>query len=310
MESGLPTTTPTESSSVTSDLSVLRAPWTATFEGDITGLYFWVGDFDITGAWVVVYKENVDGLSTTIMAKARVLDVVALNGWNYQAITSPEPGQSLTVFVGDKISHGIVVDPATGFTYGADTSGGDGILTSNIDVSGGPPSQFNYSSQMTATADYDAAFTLIFDPASVVSMESLTGTWQSPTHDLGAVVKVRVWGDFIADFDSAGESWGDNFSGDLAWSDLWIGSGATAMRWRDIFAMTRSGKIQATLLAQDTDSDWDTNATRYDFFEMQSVEIENRYVRVEVTITDPSADSHVYLKKPSLYAYTGPVEIS
>lgn len=128
----------------------------------------------------------------------------------------------------------------------------------------------------------------------------LTGTWQSTTYDLGAVEKVKVWGDFVMDLDSADKHWENNFPAATAWEDL----GIDGKSWMEIFSLQESGKVRAKLLVKDTDSDWGS-ATEYEFFEMQCVEIENRYVRVEIEITDPNAGSNIYVKELNMYAYEG-----
>ena len=129
----------------------------------------------------------------------------------------------------------------------------------------------------------------------------LVGTWESPTHDLGAVEKVKIWGDFVVDLDSSDKQWSNNFPAATAWSSL----GIDGKSWTQIFSLQESGKVQATLKAKDTDTAW-TSATEYDFFEMQAVEIENRYVRVVLTINDPNIGSNLYVKELDLKAYEGP----
>ncbi len=128
---------------------------------------------------------------------------------------------------------------------------------------------------------------------------NLVGTWQSATHDLGAVEKVKVWGDFTTDLDSADKKWSSNWTTGVAWPP------AAGTSWANIFTLQASGKLTAKLLAQDSDSNW-SSAKEYDFFEMQSAEVENRYLRVEVTITDPNVGSNIFLKELNMYAYEGP----
>ena len=128
----------------------------------------------------------------------------------------------------------------------------------------------------------------------------LVGTWQSPTHDLGAVEKVKVWGDFVVDLDSADKQWASNWSTGSTWPP------ATGTPWNQIFTLQQSGKIRAKLLAKDTDATWTSPDAEFDFFEMQSAEIENRYVRVEIEITDPNLGSNIYVKELDMLAYEGP----
>ncbi len=129
----------------------------------------------------------------------------------------------------------------------------------------------------------------------------LYGTWQSRTHDLGAVEKVRIWGDFVTDLDDGGNDWEDHFLANTDWEGLGL-SGT----WEQNFSRGQGGKLQAKLLVKDTDSDWDNPDAEYDFFEFQAVEVECRYVRVEVIITDPDLESFLYMKELDMYAYEGP----
>jgi len=205
--------------------------------------------------------------------------------------------------------------------------------------------------------------------------EELTGIWESPTYDLGAVEKVRIFGDFLHDFSSTDTTWdgvapldveetidnaaavdkgggqvgipitGHGFSADdvigisgsknynggytiisettdeivitatyvaetfagtekVASGTTWNGLGASGT-WDEIFDPTAAGVIRAKLKYSDSDSGWDT-ADYFDFFEILCAEVECRYVRVEVEITDPTLDANLYLYELNMKAYEGP----
>lgn len=129
----------------------------------------------------------------------------------------------------------------------------------------------------------------------------LTGNWQSTTHDLGAVEKVRIWGDFVTDLDTTTDAWNDNFVASTSWDELGL-SGS----WASNFSVEQGGKLEAKLLVKDTDSDWGNPDAEYEFFQYQAIEVEARYVRVDVTITDPNQSSYLYLKELEMKAYEGP----
>ncbi len=130
----------------------------------------------------------------------------------------------------------------------------------------------------------------------------LSGTWQTRTHDFGAVEKLRVWGDFITDLVTGNEAWEDNFAANLPWEDT-MESGTT---WESNFDTKTGGKLRAKLLTKDTDSDWGNPDNEYDYFEFQAAEIEARYCRVEVEIIDPNQDTFLYMKELAMKAYEGP----
>jgi len=133
----------------------------------------------------------------------------------------------------------------------------------------------------------------------------LTGSWTSPTagYDLydvangAAPYKVRLWGDFRVAFESTSTTWNGVAPSPTTWNDL----GATAT-WNEIFQPTSAGRLEATLQYSTDD------VTYYDIdkFEILSAEVEARYIRVVVTITDPTLDANLHLKELNMLAYTGP----
>jgi len=127
----------------------------------------------------------------------------------------------------------------------------------------------------------------------------LTGEWESTTYDLGAVEKVRLWGDFRHDFVSSATTWSGVAPG-ITWTAL----GATKS-WEEIFNPTAAGIVQAKIKYSDTDDNWATNSS-CERFEILCAEIECRYVRVVVAITDPTLDANLYLRELNMLAYEGP----
>jgi hypothetical protein len=128
----------------------------------------------------------------------------------------------------------------------------------------------------------------------------LTGTWTSPTYDLAALEKVRVWGDFRVAFVSSDTTWDGVFPGSITWDDV---DPEGTKSWAEIFSATVAAQLQATLRYKVLVGDgW----SEIDYFELLCAEVEARYVSVVVTITDPTLDSNLYLKELTLSIYDGP----
>jgi len=125
----------------------------------------------------------------------------------------------------------------------------------------------------------------------------LFGTFISPTYDLNAVENVRVWGDFRITFVSTDTTWnGVAPAGGKTWNDLGLGS------WMEIFQPTEAGRVAAILKFSVDGSNWSS----VDFFQVLCAEVTARYLKVEITLTDPTLDSDLYLKELNMVAYTGP----
>ena len=122
----------------------------------------------------------------------------------------------------------------------------------------------------------------------------LAGTWTSPEYDLGSKKKVRIYGDFITDFASSALTWGSVFPAGALWSDI-----AAGTSWAQLLAQDDAGQLQATIFWGDTSGVLTNSA---DFFQILAVEIDARYVQVEVTIIDPQDDAHVYLRTLNMKA--------
>ena len=124
----------------------------------------------------------------------------------------------------------------------------------------------------------------------------LSGTFISPTYDLGAVEDVRIWGDFRTVFVSGATTWDGVAPAGRTWNDLGSGS------WMEIFQPTEAGKVEAALKFSADGSNWSS----VDFFQVLCAEVTARYLKVEIKLTDPTLDSNLYLKELNMAAYTGP----
>jgi len=122
----------------------------------------------------------------------------------------------------------------------------------------------------------------------------LTGTWTSPEYDLGSKKKVRVYGDFITDFESSALTWSAVFPSGALWSSIPAGT-----TWADLLAVGNAGQLQATIYWGDSPGVL-TNSANY--FQILAVESYARYVKVAVTITDPVNDARVNLRTLNMKA--------
>jgi hypothetical protein len=118
---------------------------------------------------------------------------------------------------------------------------------------------------------------------------NLTGTWTSPVYDLGTVEQVKVWGDFLSEFNASSLTWGGLAPSGTTWQQLTLGY----KTWGDIFAAIGGvAQINATLKWGNSPDNLNNSI---DFFHISAPEIVARYFQVEVTITDPNLDANLYL---------------
>ena len=149
----------------------------------------------------------------------------------------------------------------------------------------------------------DAAFTDTDDAVFVprftgAETTSLTGTWVSPEYDLGSVKTVRIFGDFLCVFVSPAG----------LFSSIW-GEARTFIEvdpqlektFSDLYAITSAGILRAKLKWGSVSG---SLSNELDWFEITAPEVSARYVQVEITIVDPSADANLYLYALNMKAYT------
>ena len=126
----------------------------------------------------------------------------------------------------------------------------------------------------------------------------LTGDWTSPQRDLGSIQIVRLWGETATDF-RASDTTFDGVGGQtLSFDEL----GGQTKSFFEIFEPTIAGQLQITLQYSTDGSSWND----VERFEILCAEVEARYIRVVVTIIDPTLDSNLYLYALPIKAYTGP----
>jgi hypothetical protein len=117
----------------------------------------------------------------------------------------------------------------------------------------------------------------------------LTGTWLSPEYDLGSIMTVRVWGDFLFDFLNSAATWDSIFpSPATTWFDVMT----PTTTWDELFANAGYGVIRATVYWGDTSGNLTSSVSG---FELLAAEFSARYVQVRIAITDPNYESNMYL---------------
>jgi len=84
----------------------------------------------------------------------------------------------------------------------------------------------------------------------------------------------------------------------MTWDELMVATRS----WNQSFQPTSAGQIRAVLKHSADDIDY----YDIDYFEVLCAEVEARYLQVEITIIDPTADANLYLKELNILAYTGP----
>ena len=126
----------------------------------------------------------------------------------------------------------------------------------------------------------------------------LTGDYTTPKQDFTASEDVKIWGDFITDFSSSDTTWG----GVIPSPNVWTSIDITTKTWGEIFAFSEAAQLEATLYYSTDDVAYDT----IDRFELRAAEVTARYVYCKIYITDPAADSNLYLKELDMHAYEGP----
>jgi len=111
----------------------------------------------------------------------------------------------------------------------------------------------------------------------------LTGTYTSPEYDLGASTRVLVY--VLADIvvSGVGTTWDDKFPTGTTWT----AGGAGTMSWAEIFELTAGVQVTMKIYYGDTSG----SLTEYvERAEILAAIVEARYFKVEINITDPSAD--------------------
>lgn len=127
---------------------------------------------------------------------------------------------------------------------------------------------------------------------------SLSGTWTSPTYDMGSLTTVRVWGSFDTTLIAGSSTWDGVIPTPAKWEAIDIAS----RTWAQIFQPAEAARLEATLQFSEDGSSW----SEVGRFEILCAEVYARYLRIVVRITDFSADTYLYLHPISMSVYTGP----
>lgn len=137
---------------------------------------------------------------------------------------------------------------------------------------------------------------VFFDSVSLEDANAvLSGTWTSPEYDLGSVKKCRYWGDFQTLFTASNMTWNGIIPPPVTWEQI----GIATKRWMEIFQPTAAAQLEAKIKYGTVSGQLTNEFTR---FQMTAPEFEARYVKVVVTITDPTVDSALYLRRLNMKA--------
>ncbi len=126
------------------------------------------------------------------------------------------------------------------------------------------------------------------DVQLVDNANSLTGTWTSPEYDFASVVKRRVWGDFVTQVVAGNMSWSGVIPAPLTWNDVLSGG----KRWYELFTPTAASSITGKIYYGTVTGNLTSSFTNFHF---TAPEFESRYVKAEVSITDPVMDTFLNL---------------
>ena len=126
----------------------------------------------------------------------------------------------------------------------------------------------------------------------------LTGTWTSATYDMSSIKIVRCWGDFLTLFIAGTSTWSGVVPDPMTWADV----SAASRTWAQIFQPTSAAQLEAKLQHSENNVDW----SEIGRFEVLCGEVYARYLKVEITITDPTPDEYLYVDDLNMVAYSGP----
>lgn len=163
------------------------------------------------------------------------------------------------------------------------------------------PYPTSYTYYTTNTYDYDEATSIHsnteqsshdFGSGSVDALRgshtgSLSGTWTSPTEDNGSIKRTLLYCEFLSDFSEGNKYWNSLIGSTEAISDV-VPTGIT---WNQIWTEYYAPYFNVTL--QYGDAAVDEN--EFEDFATSSIEIDCRYFRVVISLTDPENSANMYI---------------
>jgi len=127
----------------------------------------------------------------------------------------------------------------------------------------------------------------------------LSGTWTSPIYDLSNSTAYLIYGDFRTIFTSTDKTFTSIFKYANDWNFGQILTDKPT--FGDLWNTLGAGQLDSTILWGETSDGLSQSAA---YFDISAIEITGRYVQVEVTITDPSLNSNLYLYTLNMAAST------
>ena len=126
----------------------------------------------------------------------------------------------------------------------------------------------------------------------------LVGAWDSPTWDLLSVQKLKLWADFTTAFVASATTVEGIAGTTLTTEDI----GGATKSVSQIVGVINAGNVQM-VMSFSTD---DIVYSNVPYFEILSAEVNVRYVKLEITVEDPTPDSNLYIGTLTMQAYEGP----
>ncbi len=125
----------------------------------------------------------------------------------------------------------------------------------------------------------------------------LTGYWESGVHDLTEVVKARVWIEYFKYIDfNTGDKWNIFFEEEDKWTDKLTED----MTWMEAFGVESVGSLTMSLMWSVDNINW----SEVQRAEIMSMELEARYLKYRIYLTNPNTEISMMVKDPStLKAY-------
>jgi len=124
---------------------------------------------------------------------------------------------------------------------------------------------------------------------------SIPGEYYSPTYDLGSVIKARHWSEFLWEIEGNTATWETMFSPSYTWAD----KAQTGTTWLALFSASQAGDSLEMYFEYSTNN---VNWARLTDFTLVAHEVEARYIRYGVILTDTNPSYNMLVRPVTLRA--------
>ena len=121
----------------------------------------------------------------------------------------------------------------------------------------------------------------------VIHSGGLSGDYTSPVYDMTSIKKCRHWLNYDTVINSTGATWQGGI-GDVVWTTA-LQSGET---WVQQFSNVQAGILTMKFFYSEDNSTW----YEINNFQILSCEVQARYLKYQIFITDNDANSYIYVK--------------